>query len=72
MEILVSERPGKDLYIDGYKGDDKIVEASYRHRSTLPTRGGERVMEMVVRVAGDPKEGMGAAYGQSGMTRKSD
>lgn len=65
MGVLIEERPGRDLYIDGYQGDEKIVSAEYRAKSTLVGPGGERIADIVVRVKGDPEGGMGQAYGRA-------
>jgi hypothetical protein len=70
MEILVEERPGRDLTIEGYVGGNTIVTAEYRHKSTLVGPGGEEGLDIAVRVAGDPKGGMGQDYDQSARTRK--
>ena len=70
MEILVAERPGRDLHIEGNTGENTIVTAEYRHKSTLVGPGGEEGMDIAVRVAGDPKGGMGEDYDQSAKTRK--
>ncbi|MCJ7752098.1 MAG: hypothetical protein MUQ65_13550 [Armatimonadetes bacterium] len=64
MDVLMKERPGRDLYIDGYQGEEKIVTAEYRAKSTLVGPGGERIADIVVRVEGDPEGGMGQAYGR--------
>jgi len=72
MRIVIEQRPGRDLYIDGYSGDDIIVEAYYRHKSTAIVPGREGMLDIVVRVAGDPKEGMGQAYGRTGRSRGSE
>jgi|GEM_PF-1365002 len=64
MEVLVSERPGRDLYLDGYIGEEKVVRAEYRHQSTLMAGGAEGKMDIVVRVVGDAKGGMGDAFDQ--------
>ena len=70
MEILVTERPGRDLYIEGSTGEDTIVTAEYRHKSTLVGPGGEDGMDIAVRVAGDPKGGIGEGYDETAKTRK--
>ncbi|MCJ7822779.1 MAG: hypothetical protein MUQ26_06880, partial [Armatimonadetes bacterium] len=70
MEILVTERPNRDLYIEGYTGDKSIVTAEYRHKSTLVGPGGEEGMDIAVRVAGDPKGGIGDDYDQTAKTRQ--
>lgn len=64
MDVLKEERPGRDLYIDGYQGDERIVNAEYRAKSTLLGPGGEQIADIVVRVKGDPEGGMGQAYGR--------
>jgi hypothetical protein len=58
MQVLMAERPGKDLYIDGFQGDRQTVTARYRQKSTLIGPGGEQIPDIVVRVEGDPEGGM--------------
>jgi len=65
MGVLIEERPDRDLYIDGYQGEERIVSAEYRAKSTLVGPGGERIADIVVRVKGDPEGGMGGAYGRA-------
>ena len=65
MDVLMEERPDRDLYIDGYQGEEKIVGAEYRAKSTLVGPGGERIADIVVRVKGDPEGGMGSSYGSA-------
>jgi len=65
MGVLIEERPGRDLYIDGYQGEERIVSAEYRAKSTLVGPGGERIADIVVRVKGDPEGGMGEAFGRA-------
>ncbi len=72
METLVQERQGRDLFIYGFKGDDTIVEAHYRHKSTLVGPEGRALLDIVVRVAGDPEEGIGSTFDQRGRTRTTD
>jgi len=66
MGILMQERPDRDLYLDGYQGERQIVRAELRHKSSLVSRQGKQVPDLVVRVEGDPEEGLGQAYGRSG------
>lgn len=66
MRVLIKERPHRDLFIDGFQGDRKIVQAEYRHKSTLRGRGGEQFLDIVVHVEGDPEEGMQETYSRSG------
>jgi len=66
MEVVIEERPHRDLFIDGYQGDEKVVRAEYRHKSTLIGPGGEHLPDIVVRVEGDPAGGIGEAFGRSG------
>jgi hypothetical protein len=66
MEVLVEERTGCDLFIDGYQGDEKVIQAEYRQKSTLVGPGGEPLPDIVVRVEGDPTGGIGEAFGRSG------
>jgi len=72
MEILVKERPARDLYIEGYTREDTIVTAEYRHKSTLVGPGGKGGLDIVVRVAGDPKGGIGEGYDETAKTRTAD
>jgi len=65
VDVLITERPGRDLYVDGYQGEERIVTAEYRSKSTLVGPGGERIADIVVRVKGDPEGGMGEAYGRA-------
>ncbi len=62
MEVAITERPGRDLYIDGYRAKEQIVRATYRAKSALMGPGGEPIPDIVVQVKGDPEEGVGAAY----------
>jgi len=62
MTVLIGERPGRDLYIDGYQGDEDILHAEYRAKSTLVGPGGEQIPDIVVRIKGEPAGGMGQAY----------
>ena len=66
MLVLAEERPNRDLYADGYQGERKMVRAELRHKTTLLGPEGQQVPEIIVRVAGDPEEGLGQAYGRSG------
>ena len=65
MAVLMEERPGRDLYIDGYQEDERIVRVEYRSKSTLIGPGGDTIADIVVRVKGDPEGGMGEAYGRA-------
>jgi len=65
MSVLIEERPDRNLYIEGYQGDAKIVQAEYRRKSTLIGPAGEQLPDITVRVEGDPEGGMGQAYGRS-------
>jgi hypothetical protein len=71
MEVLVRQRPGRDLYVDGYQGDKQIVEAVYRQHGSAAggERGAKGGLDIVVRVAGDPKAGMGETYAEKGKPR---
>lgn len=66
MRVLIQERPDRDLYIDGFQADRQIVEAEYRHKSTLTGPGGEQFLDIVVHVEGDPEEGIQETYSRSG------
>jgi hypothetical protein len=66
MGVLMKERPGRDLHIEGYQGEEQVVRAELRHKSTITGPGGEQVPDMVIRVEGDPTGGVGEAYGRSG------
>ncbi len=64
MEILMEERPGRDLYMEGHRGEEQILRAVYRAKSTLLGPDGEPINDIVVRVEGDPEGGIGEAYEQ--------
>jgi hypothetical protein len=61
MRVLMAERPGRDLYLDGFQGDRQIVTARFQHQSTLIGPGGEQIPDILVNVEGDPEGGMGEA-----------
>ncbi len=71
MEVVIAERPGRDLYIDGYRAGEQIVRATYRAKSALTGPGDEPIPDIIIRVKGDPEGGVGAAYeaSTSGATR---
>ncbi len=64
MEVLIAERPGRDLYIEGHRGGEQIVRAEYRLKTTVTGPGEVQIKDIVVRVAGDSEEGIGGAYDQ--------
>ncbi len=55
MEVLIQERPGRDLHIVGFQGEEQILQAEYRQKSNLVGPGGEVVPEILIHVKGDPK-----------------
>ncbi len=61
MDAVIEERSDRNLYVDGYKGEEQIVRAEYRAK---PRSGpsGEQIRDIVVRVAGDTGGGIGEAY----------
>lgn len=65
MEVVISERPDRDLHIEGYKGDEQILRADYRLKTTVTGPGGEQIKDIVVRVEGDSEDGIGGAYDQA-------
>jgi len=65
MKVLIEERPHRQLEIAGYQGEQQVVEARYRHKSALVGPGGERQLDIVVRVKGDP-EGFAGAVSEAG------
>ena len=54
MDVLIQERPGRDLRIIGFQGEEEVLWAEYRQKSSLAGPGGEAVPEILVRVKGDP------------------
>lgn len=69
MKALMEERPGRDLYLDGFQGEQQIVTARYRHKSTLIGPGGEHIPDILVQVKGDPESGMGEAVSRGRSLR---
>jgi len=65
LKVLMTERPGRDLYVEGYQGDEQIARARYQAKTTLVGPGGEQVPDIVIRIEGDPEGGMGQAYGET-------
>ncbi len=65
MEVLIEERPGRDLYIDGFQGEQQVVTARYRHRSTLLDPSGQRIPDIAVHVVGQEETRMTDAAGGS-------
>jgi hypothetical protein len=59
MNVFRQQRPGRDLYINGYQGDEQVLEAEYSVKGSLPGPGGQPVPNIVVHVKGDPKGGIG-------------
>ncbi len=60
MDQFMQERPDRDLYIEGYQGEEQVLRAEYRRRSALLGPDGQPVPDVVVRVKGDPEGGLGA------------
>jgi hypothetical protein len=59
MKVLMSERPDRDLFIDGYQGEEQVLRAEYRQRGGIVTAQGEAQPEIVVRIEGEPEGGVG-------------
>ena len=62
MDVLIQERPNRDLRLLGFQGQERVVQAYYRQKSGLAGPGGEPVPEISVRVKGDP-EGLAEQVG---------
>jgi hypothetical protein len=65
MEVLMEERPGRDLYIDGTQGDEEIVSVRYRHKGTLMDHSGERIPDIAIEIVGADESGISEAAGGS-------
>jgi len=62
--VLMKERPGRDLFVEGYQGDEQIVRGEYRSKSTLLGADGQPVPDIAVRIKGETG-GLGGAFGQT-------
>ena len=58
MEIMIEERPGRDLYLDAYQSDMQIAEAQYRSKSTLVSPDRTAQADIVVMFAGEEEGGV--------------
>ena len=65
MDVLMKERPNRDLRILGFQGEEQVVQAQYRQKSSLAGPGGQTVPDLSVRVRDDP-EGLGGQVGGPG------
>jgi len=70
MGALMQERPGRDLYLDGYQGERQMVRGELRHKSFLVGPEGQQTPDILVRVEGDPEGGLAEAYGRSAGATK--
>lgn len=70
FEILRKERPGRDLYIEGYQEGEQMVTGEYRGKRALVGPGGEQLPDISIRVKGDPEGSMQGAYSNSSRTRR--
>ena len=68
MQILREQRPGRDLYIDGYQGSDRTVEVEYRQKGGLEMPGGGVEPDIRVRIEGEAEGGIGARVRPSGRS----
>jgi hypothetical protein len=68
--VLREERPGRDLYVDGYQGEEQILSGEYRQKSTLIGAGGEHVPDIAIRIAGEGGGGLGGAFSETSGTRR--
>jgi hypothetical protein len=55
MGILIQERPNRDLRLVGFQGEEQVLQAQYRQKTSLTGPGGEPVPDISVRVKGDPE-----------------
>jgi len=70
FEILREQRPGRDLYIEGYQEGEQIVWGEYRSKRALVGPGGEQLPDISIRVKGDPEGGMQGAYSNTTRVRR--
>jgi hypothetical protein len=72
FEILREQRPGRDLYIEGYQDQEgeQIVRGEYRSKRALVGPGGEQLPDISIRVKGDPEGGMQGAYSNTTRVRR--
>jgi hypothetical protein len=62
--LLMTERPRRDLFIEGYQGETEVLRAEYRHKSTLIGPDGQPVADISIRVKGEAG-GLGGAFDES-------
>ncbi|MBN1461346.1 MAG: hypothetical protein JXA57_17600 [Armatimonadetes bacterium] len=62
--VLIKERPRRDLFVEGYQGEEEIVRGEYRDKSTLIGADGQPVPDIAVRLKGE-SGGLGGAFGAS-------
>ena len=65
MEIMMEERPGRDLYIDAYQSEAQIAEAQYRAKSTLVSPDRKAQADIVVMFAGEEEGGVNEMLSRS-------
>jgi hypothetical protein len=70
FDILRKERPGRDLYLEGYQEGEQIVSGQYRSKGALVGPGGEQLPDISIRVKGDPEGGMQGSYSSSSRARR--
>jgi hypothetical protein len=70
FDVLRKERPDRDLYIEGFQGQEQIVRGEYRYKSNLVGPGGQQVPDMTMRVKGDAEGGVQGAYSNSAGQRR--
>lgn len=70
FDILRKERPGRDLYTEGYQEGEQIVRGEYRSKRALVGPGGEQLPDITIRVKGDPEGGMQGAYSNTTRVRR--
>jgi hypothetical protein len=69
MKVVMKERPNRDLFIDGFQGEQQVVEGKYRSKGMLEVAGGGLEPDITVRVAGEPEGGIGALVKPGGVSR---
>lgn len=66
MKVFMQERPGRDLYIDGYRGDHQVASAEYRQKGGIRGEGGRIEPDIRVKVEGEAEGGIGQLVKPSG------
>lgn len=66
MKTFIRERPGRDLYIDGYRGGRQIASAEYRQKGGIRGEGGRIEPDIRVKVEGEAEGGIGQLVKPSG------